>query len=133
MKKALDALEGDVSEAGRIVDLLAEEKYVDDYRYASAYARDKASISGWGSLKIRHMLSAKGIKREVIDEALENIDEDKASARLDRLIESKARSLKDDPQARLKLMRYALGRGYGYEEVKVVIDRCMKNKDKQIL
>lgn len=133
MKKALDALDGDVSEAGRIVDLLAEEKYVDDYRYASAYARDKASISGWGSLKIRHMLSAKGIKREVIDEALENIDEDKASARLDRLIESKARSLKDDPQARLKLMRYALGRGYGYEEVKVVIDRCMKNKDKQIL
>ena len=125
MKKAVAALDGNQSEAARIVDILVEERYVDDLRYASAFARDKSSISGWGSVKIRHMLSAKGISRDIIKEALEEIDEEKASSRLDKLLQNKARSLKDDPQAKLKLLRFALGRGYGYDEVKNIVDELI--------
>ena len=122
MKKALTALDGDAQEAEDIVSMLVEERYIDDMRYASAFARDKASIAGWGSVKIRYMLSAKGISKDIINEALQEIDEGKAEARLDKLIENKARALKDDPQKRLKLLRFALGRGYEYEEVKRVLD-----------
>lgn len=122
MKKALTALDGDAREAENIVSMLVEERYIDDMRYASAFARDKASIAGWGSVKIRYMLSAKGISKDVIDEALQEIDEGKAATRLDKLLENKARVLKDDPQKRLKLLRFALGRGYEYEEVKRVLD-----------
>lgn len=125
MKKAVAALDGDQSEAARIVDILVEERYVDDLRYASAFARDKSSISGWGRVKISHMLSARGISRDIIKEALEEIDEEKASSRLDKLLQSKARSLKDDPQAKLKLLRFALGRGYGYDEVKNIVDELI--------
>ena len=125
MKKAVAALDGNQSEAARIVDILVEERYVDDLRYASAFARDKSSISGWGSVKISHMLSAKGISRDIIKEALEEIDEEKASSRLDKLLQNKARSLKDDPQAKLKLLRFALGRGYGYDEVKNIVDELI--------
>ncbi len=125
MKKAVAALDGDQSEAARIVDILVEERYVDDLRYASAFARDKSSISGWGRVKISHMLSAKGISRDIIKEALEEIDEEKASSRLDKLLQSKARSLKDDPQAKLKLLRFVLGRGYGYDEVKDIVDELI--------
>ena len=121
-KKALTALDGDAQEAEDIVSMLVEERYVDDMRYASAFARDKASIAGWGSVKIRYMLSAKGISKDIINEALQEIDERKAEARLDKLVESKARALRDDPQKRLKLLRFALGRGYEYEEVKRVLD-----------
>lgn len=123
MKKALTALDGDACEAENIVSMLVEERYVDDMRYASAFARDKASIAGWGNVKIRYMLSAKGISKDVIDEALREIDEGKATARLDKIIENKARSLKDDPQKRLKILRFALGRGYEYDEVKHILDR----------
>ena len=122
MKKALTALDGDAQEAEDIVSMLVEERYVDDMRYASAFARDKASIAGWGSVKIRYMLSAKGISKDIINEALQEIDEGKAEARLAKLVENKARALKDDPQKRLKLLRFALGRGYEYEEVKRVLD-----------
>lgn len=125
MKKAVAAMDGDQSEAARIVDILVEERYVDDLRYAAAFARDKSSISGWGRVKISHMLSAKGISRDIIKEALEEIDEEKASSRLDKLLQSKARSLKDDPQAKLKLLRFALGRGYGYDEVKNIVDELI--------
>lgn len=123
LKKAAEALEGDRDLAKEILDVLIEEKYVDDFRYASAYAREKAMISGWGATKIRYMLSGKGIEREVIAKALEEIDDDKAEARLEKILDTKYRTLKDDPQVRMKLLRFALGRGYQYDEVASAIKK----------
>lgn len=126
LKKALTALEGDREAAEQILKKLLSEKYVDDLRYAAAYAREKAMISGWGETKIRYMLSAKRISRDIITQALAEIDEDKADSRLQKLLENKARSLKDDPQIRLKLLRFALGRGYQYDDVAPVIDSLLR-------
>jgi regulatory protein len=122
LKKAMSALDGDRARAETVVAKLIDEKYIDDLRYSSAFARDKSSIAGWGETKIRYMLSAKGISKDTIAEALESIDEDKASGRLEKLMEAKARSLKDDPQARLKMLRFGMGRGYAYEAVARVTD-----------
>lgn len=129
MKKVLAALGGDADEAGRIMDRLVEEKYIDDLRYASAFARDKSSIAGWGATKIRYMLAAKGIDRETIAAALQEVDEGKASDRLEKLLSAKVRSLKDEPQSRMKLLRFALGRGYQYDEAAEVIDRLLNERD----
>lgn len=128
MKKAMSALDGEREKAEKVIEILVAEKYIDELRYASAFARDKSSISGWGETKIRYMLSSKGVPREVIDKALEEIDESKAMTRLEKLMENKYRSLKDDPQCRLKMLRFGLGRGYGYEEVSEVLEILMKNK-----
>ena len=121
LAKAEKALDGNSEEAQKILQTLIEERYVDDKRYAEAYARDKSSIAGWGELKIRYMLSAKGIDRDVISMALAEIDEKKADDRLQKLLENKYRILKDDPQWRMKLLRFALGRGYSYDEVNAVL------------
>ena len=126
MKKALEALDGDRESAEKIIETLVGEKYIDELRYSSAFARDKASIAGWGETKIRYMLSAKGIPRDVIDRAMGETDEQKARSRLEKLMENKYRSLKDDPQCRLKMLRFGLGRGYGYDEVTEVLDILMK-------
>ena len=127
MKKAMSALEGDREKAEKVIEILVTEKYIDELRYASAFARDKSSISGWGETKIRYMLSSKGVPREVIDKALEEIDESKALTRLEKLMENKYRSLKDDPQCRLKMLRFGLGRGYGYDDVSEVLENLIKN------
>lgn len=116
-KKAEKALDGDREAAQKVVDTLVEERYVDDLRYASAFARDKSSIAGWGAVKIRYMLSAKGIDKEIISQALEDIDRTKADNRLEKLLENKRRTLKEDPQWKLKLLRFAMGRGYSYDQV----------------
>lgn len=125
-KKLMVQLDGNAAEAAEILEHLMKEKYIDDLRYASAYARDKASISGWGATKIRYMLSAKGISSEVISQALEEIDSSKAQVRLDKLMENKFKSLKDDPQCRLKMLRFGLGRGYSYEDVASAVDALLK-------
>ena len=125
LKKVMTALDGDVAKAQEVVGKLVEERYVDDRRYAAAFARDKASIAGWGAAKIRYMLAAKGVDREIIASALEEVDVSRADARLEKLMENKARSLKDDPQRRIKLLRFGVGRGYAYEEVSSMIDRIL--------
>ena len=129
LKKAEKALEGDKEKAMQVVATLVEEKFVDDLRYASAYAREKSAISGWGEVKIRYMLSAKGIARDVIAQALAEVDPNRADSRLIKLLENKYRTLREDPQCKLKLLRFALGRGYSYDEVSGHIDAIMK-KDK---
>ena len=125
-QKALKALDGDAALAAEVVETLVKEKYVDDLRYASAFARDKSSIQGWGEVKIRYTLSAKKVSREVIHQALSEIDTERASSKLQKLLETKYKSLREDPQCRLKLLRFALGRGYSYDEVSKVVDRLMK-------
>ena len=125
-QKALKALDGDAALVSEVVETLVKEKYVDDLRYASAFARDKSSIQGWGEVKIRYMLSAKKVSREVIDQALSEIDTERASSKLQKLLETKYRSLREDPQCRLKLLRFALGRGYSYDEVNSLINTLIK-------
>ena len=130
MKKALKALDGDRDKAEKVVETLVKEKFIDDLRYSSAFARDKASLAGWGQTKIRYMLSAKGISKEVMTAALGEIDGEKAADKLERLMANKFKSLKDDPQCRLKMLRFALGRGYDYEEASSVLDKLVRQKDK---
>ena len=129
LKKAEKSLEGDSEKAREILDILIKEKYVDDLRYCEAYAREKSSISGWGETKIKYMLSAKGISRDIISQALTQIDSHRAESRLQKLLENKYRTLKDDPQWKLKLIRFALGRGYSYDQVNDCISDINKTKD----
>lgn len=125
-KKLNDALEGDNEAVAGILDSLKKDGYVDDSRYASAFARDKSSIAGWGNIKIRHALAAKGVERDVVEAALKEIDPEKADSRLEKLAANRYKALKDDPQCRLKMLRYLLGRGYSYDEVSSVTELLMK-------
>ena len=122
-EKALKALGGDESAVETVVESLKSDKYVDDRRYCAAYAREKASISGWGAVKIRYVLS------HYIDAGIAEIDENGAFARLEKLLAAKGRTLKDDPQRKLKLLRFALGRGYQYDEVTAVLNHIGKGGD----
>lgn len=124
-RKALKALEGDVEAAARIVASLLEDRFVDDRRYAAAFAREKSSLQGWGAVKIRFLLRGKGISDEIIDEALQEVDPQKAASKLDKLAADKYRLLQGDPQCRLKLLKALLSRGYGYDEVEAAVKKVM--------
>lgn len=128
-EKALRSLDGDVEAAEAVVRSLTEDRYVDDRRYCSAYAREKASISGWGRVKIRHMLSRRGLSRGDIDAGLAEIDGDGATERLQKLLAVKMKAIGDDPQRKMKLLRFAMGRGYGYDEVSEALERLGNNMD----
>lgn len=116
-RKALKALGGDADAAEKIVASLVKDGFVDDRRYAGAFVREKSSLQGWGEAKLRFMLAGKGIPRDVIADALTEIDAEKASARLEKLLQAKARTLEGDPAFRLKLLKFGLSRGFAYDDV----------------
>ena len=122
-RKALKAMEGDADAADRIVSSLVKDRFVDDRRYAAAFAREKSSLQGWGPVKIRFQLRGKGIADSLIDAALEEVDTDSAADKLERLLAARSRQLEGDPQKRLKLLKFALGRGYAYDQVEQALAR----------
>ena len=129
-RKALKALEGDAEAADRIVVSLVKDRFVDDARYAAAFAREKSSLQGWGAVKIRFQLRGKGISDEIIAGALQEVDPAKAASKLEKLAADRYRILKEDPQCRLKLLKTLLSRGYGYDEVEAAVQRIMKTQDR---
>ncbi len=113
------------ADAQDILDMLCREGYLDDARYARAFAHDKSALQGWGSLKIRLALQQKQIDADVIATALESIDLPAADARMEQLLRAKWKALarEEDPARKeARFFRYALGRGYGYEEIKRIYD-----------
>ena len=125
-RKALERLEWDAAAAEAVVSALAGEGYVDDRRYAAAFAREKSALTGWGPVKIRTALLARGIPRDIAVEALGEIDPDRAAAKLEKVLEAKWRTLRDDPQGRLKLIRFALSRGYDYDPIRPLVERITR-------
>ena len=123
-RKALKDLEGDEEAAAKVVEALQAEKYVDDARFASAYAREKATLQGWGPVKIRFQLRAKGVSDANIRAALEEVEPEKADAKLQKLLQVKAKTLEGDPQFRLKLIKFGLSRGYEYDAVEKAL-QCL--------
>lgn len=128
-RKALKAMEGDADAADRIVSSLVKDRFVDDRRYAAAFAREKSSLQGWGPVKIRFQLRAKGVSDAIIAEALQEVDPEKAASKLDKLAADRYRPLKGDSQCRLKLLKALLSRGYDYDEVEAAVQRVMQTQD----
>ena len=121
--KAVRALDGDKDAARVVVEALVADRFVDEARYAAAFAREKAALTGWGPVKIRYALAAKGIPRETVAQALEEIDDPAVGRKMEAVLRTKYRTLAGDPQVRLKLLKFALGRGYEYEAVRELVDR----------
>ena len=125
LKKAEKALEGDRAAAQQMLESLVADRFVDDARYAAAFAREKSSLTGWGPNKIRYALMMKGISKSDIAAALEETDPEASSAKLEKLVEAKKRSLEGDPYIKFKLIKYALSRGYEYDVVAPLVDRVL--------
>ena len=112
-------------QAQEVLDTLCREGYLDDARYARAFARDKSALQGWGSLKIQLALQRKQIDAADIAAALEAIDLPAADAKMEQVLRAKWKALarEEDPvRKEAKFFRYALGRGYGYQEIKRIYD-----------
>jgi regulatory protein len=105
-------IENDDSE--RIIRLLLKENFIDESRYAAAFARDKFNYNKWGKVKIAAHLKFKKLNPVVISPALESIDNELYTRTLKELIDNHRRTVKSKNQYDLKakLLRYGLSKGF---------------------
>lgn len=97
----------------KIIDYLQANRYLDDRRFARAFANYKVRFSAWGKRKIRMALITKRIPSEMISEALDSIEEQDYEDALKRLIASaKKKADLSDREQRSKVFRSLMARGF---------------------
>lgn len=102
----------------RVVEYLQKERYIDEARYARFFINDKRKYNRWGKRKIEQALYMKRIPKEVYSQLLDSIEDDTYMETLVPLLQAKRKNTKgaSDYEIKMKLIRYALQRGFTYEQ-----------------
>ena len=123
-----------LEEAGirAVADKLVELGYVDDRRYARAFAHSKMAYSGWGKFKISMALRAKSIPRNLITEALDGLDPEEYGSVAERVVRAKLRRTGGnaaDYNTRMKVLRFAASRGFETGLIVSILSEIAKGDD----
>ena len=112
-----------------IIVKLIEDNFLNEERFATAFARGKFTIKKWGRIKIKQELKQKRVGDYCLKKAMQQIDETEYMATLKKLIDSKRKLIKEKSPIKLKfkLMNYALSKGY---EKDLVFD-LLNNKEEE--
>ena len=127
MRDKMRRWELDETVQNRIVDRLIKERYVDDERYARAFVKDKIRYNKWGRRKVQQALWQKRIDADIQQRVLDEIEEKEYLDILRPLLKQKRKSIKTESDYELnqKLVRFALGRGFGFD----IIRQCLNVDD----
>ena len=118
------------SEHDEIISSLIEDDYLNEERFAKAFAGGKFRMKDWGRKKIYYGLKEKGISDYLIKQAMNEIDEEAYRKTLGDLAEKKFESLKGEQHLvrKKKTMDYLLQKGYEPELVSRIVNSFGKQE-----
>ena len=101
-------------ELEQIILHLIETNFLNEERFAKAYAQGKLRAKGWGRNKIKQGLMFKQVSAPLIKKALQHLDEDEYLEKLKEVIERREKIITEKVayQRNYKLTSYALSRGF---------------------
>jgi regulatory protein len=102
-----------------IIAALIEEGYLNEERFAIAFAGGKFRLKQWGRVKIKYELKQKQVSDYCIKKALKEIDEDEYQDVLNKLATEKYELLKEEQYMirKKKTMDYLIQKGYEHEQI----------------
>ena len=108
----------------RIIDKLIDYKYIDDERFTRSFVRDKIVFNKWGRRKIEQALWQKHIPKSISQPILDEIEPQEYLNVLRPLLKSKYLTIKaeTDYERSMKLIKYAMGRGFTLDIIRLCID-----------
>ena len=108
-----------------IIASLIEENYLNEERFAIAFAGGKFRVKQWGRVKIKYELKQKQVSEYSIKKAMKQIGEEEYLALLHKLTEEKYAALKKEQYLirKKKTMYYLMAKGFEPELVRSVIEK----------
>ncbi len=97
--------------------LLEKKGYLDDYALCADYAVAIQKQKGYGVLRIKKELYAKGFDRDCIEAAVSELEETPEERITEILIRKFPHLNSEDRQARAKATAFLAARGYNYDEI----------------
>jgi regulatory protein len=98
-----------------ILSKLVLENFIDDTRYATAFAHDKIHINKWGKIKVSFLLKRQHIEPPAINLALESVTDHEYQEIVFMEMQKKRVSLKTTSPLLMKSKLYAFATQRGYE------------------
>ncbi|MBX2944408.1 MAG: RecX family transcriptional regulator [Cyclobacteriaceae bacterium] len=107
------------SDVNEIISYLITEGFLNEERFARAFAGGKFRMKSWGRLRIVRELEARGLTRNCINLGLKEIGQEEYQTSLVRLLEKKYNQLREENLfvKRDKLATYAIWKGFEPERV----------------
>ena len=114
---------GDTADA--VVAQLIEDNFLNEERFAIAYARGKFRMKSWGKMRIQQELKMRHIPDYSIAQAMKAVDTEGGYLEtLERVLKQKSLEYTDDErQKTAKLYAYAFRRGFESELISDVLKR----------
>lgn len=112
-----------------LLQLLIEEGYLDQERFANTYTRGKINLKKWGKTKVRMHLKHKGVDDEAIQQSLGQIDMDQYHDNAYKLALQKLKTIKNQDNALIvkqKIYRYLLSKGFEMDIIQKAVDKVLK-------
>ena len=108
----------------KVMARLIKEKYVDDERFAHAFVYDKIRYSKWGRRKVEQALWMKRIDEHISKSILDEVDDEEYLQILRPLLKQKSKSVtgRNEYERTMKLIKFALGRGFTMDIIKQCIE-----------
>jgi len=127
VKNKLFELGVNKTEHDKMVTGLIEENYLNEERFALAFALGRFTMRKWGRRKIHYELKERKVSEEAIQKSLKQIDEELYVRSLQRLAEEKYASLRDEPYLvrKKKTIDYMAQKGFETDLVKVLVEKMV--------
>ncbi len=111
-----------------VVATLIEENYLNEERFAIAFAGGKYRMKQWGRVKIKYELKQKQVSNYSINKALKQFDEEAYLQTLHKLAADKYALLKNEQYLirKKKTMDYLVQRGYEHDLIAVTMNNITK-------
>ncbi|MEN6519668.1 MAG: regulatory protein RecX [Armatimonadota bacterium] len=110
----------------RVVEQLGNIDFVNDERFAADWVASRITNRPIGRSQMKWELRRKGVAPELVEKALEQVDEDKEfDMALDLAVKKLGGKEIEDPESKRKLAGFLQRRGFHWEVVSRVIDRLL--------
>lgn len=104
------------------MDIMEEYGYINDDVYAKTYCEFKGKKDG--AKKIRYELTLKGIRKDIIEKYIAEIENEDV---LLKLLENKLKGNPDERKAIDKAIRYGISKGFEYDKIKGCLNKLGKD------
>ncbi len=105
------------ADAEQIYQVLQDDKFFNEARFAMAFAGGKFRYNYWGRVRIRQELWMRDISPALVSQALESIDEAEYEALIHKLLDKKREQYAKDPNVREKTAASLIRAGFEMELV----------------
>lgn len=102
-------------DAEEVIVQLIEDNFLNEERFAKAFAGGKFRMVHWGKVKIQYALKQKGLSEYCIRKGMEEIGEEEYLQSLQKILQKKLASLATETNTLIikqKIAQYAIGKGY---------------------